>query len=261
MTETSGPPANVVKSAARVLEIFELFDEVRTPVTINDVSERLGYPHSSAAALLKSLDSLGYLEYDPVTKTFFPSVRISMLGHWVESESLPIRTVQSLMARLLEHTGCTVITAIRSGIHAQCIKVLQGTAAIRYHVKPGTRRYLFESTLGRALLAQMEISNAREMVEEGMKSAQASDLGADKVMKEVRKITRQGYALYSGLIVPGGALLAVPLQIDRRGRPAAIGIAGPQDQLIPRKKELFELMTNEIAEVLTPESAPTSAQA
>lgn len=260
MTMTSGPPANVVKSAARVLEIFELLDELRAPVTINDVSEKLGYPHSSAAALLKSLDSLGYLEYEPHTKTFFPSVRISMLGHWVESESLPIRTVQSLMARLLEQTGCTVITAIRSGLHAQYIKVLQGTAAVRYHVKPGTRRYLFESTLGRVLLAQIGISDAREIVEEGMKSAQRPDLGADEIMKEVRKTSRQGYALYSDLVAPGGALLALPLQIDRRGRPAAIGIAGPQDQLVPREKELFELMSNEIADVLTLESTPTRAR-
>ena len=146
------PSTNVVKSAARVLEIFELFDELRRPVSINEVAEHLGYPHSSAAALLRSLESLGYLEYDATEKEFFPSIRISMLGQWIEHESLPVKAVQRLMQELLDATQCTVIAAIRSGVHVQYIKVLQGTTAIRYHVKPGTRRLLHASTLGRVLL-------------------------------------------------------------------------------------------------------------
>ncbi|XOV85382.1 MAG: IclR family transcriptional regulator [bacterium] len=255
MTKSKELSSSVVKSAARVLEIFELFDEVRAPITINEVSEKLGYPHSSTTALLKSLDRLGYLEYEPDTKTFFPSVRISMLGHWVESESLPVRTVQSLMARILERTGCTVITAISSGLHAQYIKVLQGTAAIRYYVKPGTRRYLFECTLGRMLLAQMEQSSVRALVEEGVDSAQRLDVEVDDIIKDVRKISRQGYALNSGLVVPNGTLLAVPLRIDHRGRPAAVGIAAPQDQLIPRQKEFIELMRSEALHARTPEAS------
>lgn len=245
MTE---PSSSVVKSAARVLEIFEMFDEVRRPANIQDVAEHLGYPHSSTGALLRSLATLGYLEYDASTRTFFPSIRISMLGHWIENESLPVRTVQELMRDLLEATSCTVVTAIQSDIHAQYIKVLQGTATIRYHVKPGTRRLLHECTLGRTLLAQMDEASATELIERCLLQVD-SDGGALKqglkqVKREVGKIKRQGYALYSGLVVPDGTLLAVPLRLDLRGRPAAVGIAAPKGQIETRKDELIALITD-----------------
>ena len=100
------PSAATVKSATRVLEIFEYFDEVRRPVTIQDVAQALSYPHSSTAALLKSLVSLGYLEHDDRGKTFFPSIRISLLGNWVEAEALPIR--QSVTGPMAACSGVRV---------------------------------------------------------------------------------------------------------------------------------------------------------
>lgn len=244
------PSPNVVKSAARVLEIFEMFDEVRHPVTINEVAEHLGYPHSSSAALLKSLNSLGYLEYEPDNRTFFPSVRISMLGHWVENESLPVRAVQRLMQDLLEATGCTVITAIRAGLYCEYIKVMQGTEAIRYHIKAGTRRLLHESTVGRVLIAQMEQEQGRELIRQSVERSDP-DAGAavvDELAREISKIRQQGYACSTGLVVPNATLLGVPLTFDHRGRPVAVGIAAPSDQILPRLGELVPLLKTRAAE-------------
>ncbi len=246
------PAPNVVKSAARVLEIFEMFDEIRRPANIQDVAEHLGYPHSSTGALLKSLAALGYLEFDPSTRAFFPSIRISMLGHWIESESLPVRTVQHLMTDLMEATGCTVVTAIQSGIYAQYIKVLQGTSTIRYHVKPGTRRLLHECTLGRTLLAQMDDVSASSLIEQCNLQSEGDKFPFTQVMREIKKIRRQGYAFYSGLVVPDGTLLAVPLPVDLRGRPAAVGIAAPKGQIEARKEELIELISALAAGTVAP---------
>jgi len=50
-----------VKSAKRVLEIFEFFAERKRPASVGDVVEALGYPQSSTSALLKSLVQLRYL--------------------------------------------------------------------------------------------------------------------------------------------------------------------------------------------------------
>ncbi len=172
------PSAATVKSATRVLEIFEYFDEVRRPVTIQDVAQALSYPHSSTAALLKSLVSLGYLEHDDRGRTFFPSIRISLLGNWVEAEALPIRNVQRLMRRLSADTGCTIILAARLGDHAQYIKVIQGTSPIRFHVKPSTRRMLAFSTIGRVLLSELPLARS-ETFDSGCPCRHAGAAGID----------------------------------------------------------------------------------
>ncbi len=46
-------PPGVVKSAGRVLQIFEFFDEVRREANVVEICATLGYPQSSTSALLR----------------------------------------------------------------------------------------------------------------------------------------------------------------------------------------------------------------
>ncbi|PKP76414.1 MAG: IclR family transcriptional regulator [Alphaproteobacteria bacterium HGW-Alphaproteobacteria-3] len=242
------PSAATVKSATRVLEIFEYFDEVRRPVTIQDVAQALSYPHSSTAALLKSLVSLGYLEHDDRGRTFFPSIRISLLGNWVEAEALPIRNVQRLMRRLSADTKCTIILAARLGGHAQYIKVIQGTSPIRFHVKPSTRRMLAFSTIGRVLLSELPLLEARRLIQDALAAMPERRASTQEIEDELQRIRKRGFALYSDLVTPGAAMLAMPIPTGPSGRPVAIGIAAPKEYFRSRKQTFTELLKNAIAE-------------
>ncbi|GMV63743.1 MAG: hypothetical protein AMXMBFR74_29100 [Parvibaculum sp.] len=242
------PSAATVKSATRVLEIFEYFDEVRRPVTIQDVAQALSYPHSSTAALLKSLVSLGYLEHDDRGRTFFPSIRISLLGNWVEAEALPIRNVQRLMRRLSADTKCTIILAARLGDHAQYIKVIQGTSPIRFHVKPSTRRMLAFSTIGRVLLSELPLLEARRLIQDALAAMPERRASTQEIEDELQRIRKRGFALYSDLVTPGATMLAMPIPTGPSGRPVAIGIAAPKEYFRSRKQTFTELLKNAIAE-------------
>lgn len=242
------PSATTVKSATRVLEIFEYFDEVRRPVTIQDVAQALSYPHSSTAALLKSLVSLGYLEHDDRGRTFFPSIRISLLGNWVEAEALPIRDVQRLMRRLSVDTGCTIILAVRLGDHAQYAKVIQGTSPIRFHVKPSTRRMLAFSTIGRVLLSELPLPEARLLIQDALAAMPERGASTQEIEDELQRIRKRGFALYSDLVTPGATMLAMPIPTGPSGRPVAIGLAAPKEYFRNRKQPFIELLTNAIAE-------------
>ncbi|MDO8839458.1 MAG: helix-turn-helix domain-containing protein [Parvibaculum sp.] len=242
------PSAATVKSATRVLEIFEYFDEVRRPVTIQDVAQALSYPHSSTAALLKSLVSLGYLEHDDRGRTFFPSIRISLLGNWVEAEALPIRNVQRLMRRLSADTGCTIILAARLGNHAQYVKVIQGTSPIRFHVKPSTRRMLAFSTIGRVLLSELPLLEARRLIQDALAAMPERRASTQEIEDELQRIRKRGFALYSDLVTPGATMLAMPIPTGPSGRPVAIGIAAPKEYFRSRKQTFAELLKNAIAE-------------
>lgn len=242
------PSAATVKSATRVLEIFEYFDEVRRPVTIQDVAQALSYPHSSTAALLKSLVSLGYLEHDDRGKTFFPSIRISLLGNWVEAEALPIRNVQRLMRRLSADTGCTIILAARLGAYAQYVKVIQGTSPIRFHVKPSTKRMLAFSTIGRVLLSELPLPEARRLIHDALAAMPERRASTQEIEDELQRIRKRGFALYSDLVTPGATMLAMPIPTGPSGRPVAIGIAAPKEYFRSRKHTFTELLKNAIAE-------------
>lgn len=65
--EVSWPsiPPSVVKSAGRVLQILEFFDDVKREANVVEICRALGYPQSSTSVLLRSLVQLGYLAYTP----------------------------------------------------------------------------------------------------------------------------------------------------------------------------------------------------
>ena len=50
-----------VKSAVRVVRVFELFEAERRALSVQDIVDALGMPQSSISSLLKTLVNEGYL--------------------------------------------------------------------------------------------------------------------------------------------------------------------------------------------------------
>jgi len=238
------PDQYVVKSAARTLEIFEYFDEARRPAHIQDVAVALGYPHSSTAALLRSLAELGYLEYSADDKTFFPSIRVSLLGHWVGDEILPLRRVQQQMRDIAEQTRMTVVLGAAGGGYCQYVRVIEGTTPIRYHVKAGTRRCLARSTLGRVLLAMEAPAPRAQLIAESLAVWDGDEAppSLEEIARDVAQVAARGHAFNSGLVNANAAMLAVPLAVSPQARPLALGLAAPKDLLRGRRPELLQVM-------------------
>ena len=107
-----------IKSAQRVCEIFEFFNEVQRPLMLKEIVSRFGYPASSCSVLLKSLVQLGFLEYDALHRTYLPTMRMSSLVEWVEKSRFGNGSVLSAMRRLHELTQETVSLGAQSDLHA-----------------------------------------------------------------------------------------------------------------------------------------------
>lgn len=73
-----------IKSARRVLEVFEFFASRQEAATVMDVARELGYPQSSTSTLLKSLLKVGYMSYDRHSRRYMPTLRIVLLGTWLQ---------------------------------------------------------------------------------------------------------------------------------------------------------------------------------
>ena len=71
-----------VKSAIRVFEVLEFFDEVQRDASLSDIARRLGYPVSSTSMLLQSMVDAGYLVQGE-KRVYRPTPRVTLLGSWV----------------------------------------------------------------------------------------------------------------------------------------------------------------------------------
>jgi DNA-binding IclR family transcriptional regulator len=237
-----------VKSASRALEILEYFDDVQRPATVMEVASALDYPQSSASALLRSLVSMGYLNYDRYARTFITSNRVALLGAWVNSEFFAEGAIISLMRDLNEETGDTVILAVRNGLYMQYIHVIQATSAARLHVTLGTIRPLAASGAGYALLSTMPDDEIRRLlmrINADREDDQAI-IAYPELMEEIRRTRERGYAFTYDKVTRGGGMLAAPIPAAGGNPPMIVGIGGISEVMRAREAELAEILLAQI---------------
>ncbi|RYE73472.1 MAG: transcriptional regulator kdgR [Oxalobacteraceae bacterium] len=238
----------VVKSAARVIQIFEYFDMVRGQRTAADIADHFGWPHSSTSVLVRSLVTLGYLHYEPRQRTYIPSLRVALLGDWIPSSMLIHGKVTDLMERLSAETGETIVLAAQNGLHSQYLRVIQGTNTLRMHLQIGTLRPLLYSGTGRILLTHMTdaaITRLAKKFNADAKEEERVDIAG--LLSQIRDDRERGYAVSMNQVTPHATLIAMSLPTGPTERPLAIGVAGLTDRLIANEIKYVSAMREQIA--------------
>lgn len=241
---------SAIKSARRVLEILEYFEEHRRPLSLKDISDGLGYPISSASGLLKSLVVLGYLDYDRYSLTYMPTTRVCGLGSWIPQALFGDGPLLGMLAKLHEMTDETVVLGVQSDLHAQYVHVLPSGRPRREHLKPGTIRPLARSGIGLALLSLRTNDVIDTLVRRIniRESAVLGKLSIPEVLREVEAVRRNGFAFSKGRCVPHRGMVAMVLPVMRNVRHLAIGIGGPIDHLEANLDLLLEEMSAGVRE-------------
>jgi DNA-binding IclR family transcriptional regulator len=256
VTDNSGrrifarPPCEgkTVKSAGRVLEILEYFDDIQRHSTVMEIVEALGYPQSSTSALLRSLVSMGYLNFDRHTRTYITSSRVALLGSWTNSPFFAEGGIISMMKELNELTGDTIILGTRNGLYVQYIHVIQATSPARRHLTLGTARPLAASGAGYAVLSTMSDAEVTRLV---MRiNAEADDgqplIRIRDLLETLATVREKGYAFTCDLVTRGGGIIAAPLP-RISGQPLmVVGIGGISDVMRPREQALASLLEDQI---------------
>src|SRR5690625_870196 len=144
----------MVKSAVRVLDIFEVFEAERRALTISELVKLLAIPQSSMSTLIRSLVAKGFVEYDGETRRYRPSVRLAFLGNWVLGSTDTIARIHALAQALHDETGETVLIGAENGLSLQYLSVVMSPATLSFELQPGERRPLHRSGLGVMLMTR-----------------------------------------------------------------------------------------------------------
>lgn len=239
---------SAVKSAARVMQILELFDDIKRPAAVMEIAKALEYPQSSTSALLRSLVYLGYLTYDSADRTYFTSMRVALLGSWISPHFVAEGAILRMMRDLAQKTGDTIVLATRNGLFAQYVHVIQATSPARLHMTLGTVRPLAYSGAGYAILSQLPVADATRIItrynaelDEGQ-----TPVSVREVLETLELTRKRGYVMTTGIQTVGGGIIAAPIP-QEPGKPAmAIGIGGISEILHAREAELSKILLDAI---------------
>jgi IclR family KDG regulon transcriptional repressor len=244
----------VVKSAARAFDILEYFESACGPLSLKQIADHFGWPVSSAAALLKSLVTKGYLDYDRFSRTYMPTMRLATLGHWVGDVLFQGDEALELMRDLHEITGETISLGAQSDLQAQHIHVLPSQASLAVQMRPGTCRPLMRSGLGSLLLSvrsddTIERLLRRSNAEEPDRSLRPS---LEVVLERVNTVRELGYVHARHTFIQGAALIGMLLPKRRVGRVMTVNVIGPDDRLAHLHDQVVATMRERIARIDPP---------
>ncbi|MEJ1978342.1 MAG: IclR family transcriptional regulator [Acetobacteraceae bacterium] len=237
---------SAVKSARRVMEVLEHFDHVQHPQSLTEIAAALGYPPSSALALLKSLQAMDYLSYDLEKRSYSPTLRVSMLGAWVQRRIFGDGLLIRVMEQLQEATGETVVLGLQNDLHVQYIHVVQARHLLRYHLHPGTYRPLHSTAAGRMLLAHQPRDAVARLVRQ-LERRGGAVVDLDRLLRDLAEIRAAGFAWSANQVTEGAGTMAVlgPRMAD--GRNTVLGVAGPLSRLEPKFDEIRTSMQRIVA--------------
>lgn len=233
-------PARTVKSAERTLALLELFSRERRPLTVGEVANGLAMPQPSATMLLHNLKALGYLHHEAANRRFLPTIRVALLGNWVDrlfAES----GVGATLDRLQKATGETVFLGIQNGAAAQYVMVQRVNEPDRPIIASGLYRSLTRSALGRALLMPKTDAEITRLLRRGnTESDRAHVVDPRDFLPLIRRFRTQGYAETRGDSVPESSAIAMPFMSPTDKSPLAVGVGGSTDRILRKRARIAD---------------------
>ncbi len=233
-----------VKSAARVLQVLEYFEQVREPLSLKRISDALGYPQSSTTVLLKNLITLGYLNYNRAERVYFPTPRVAALGDWVMPALFGQGRMLEALRDLHSATGETASIVMLNDIYVQYIRVIQSVHPLRFHTDEGSMRPLTQSAIGWLLLSDRTPAEIDNLVRRAnIATPQKEDRVALEVIAPQVADARIRKSLYTENVpLPGGATIGVVLPCRVQGRIVVMGLGGTVDRMRPHRARYTALM-------------------
>lgn len=238
-------PEKPIKTSQRVFEILEAFETEQRPMALKDFTQGFGYPPSSASALLKSLVTLGYLDYDRFSRTYMPTMRMASLGNWVQRALFgQNEEVLRLMQRLSEAYGETVTLSAQSDLYVQYVYLIPSRLPIWYAVPIGTIRPITRSGSGWAMLGARTDEEIVELVRRVNfhEPDRACKTSLAELMQHVEKGRRDGYVFNKHTLEQGAGGICMVLPERRFGRLFALAVSGPVQRLEEKEAEVVAAM-------------------
>ncbi|MGE0725981.1 MAG: IclR family transcriptional regulator [Alphaproteobacteria bacterium] len=231
-------PLNV-KSMHKAFAVLEAFRDNDRFLSLAELATITGLDKSAVQRFTHTLRTLGYLEQDPQTRRYALGRRVLDLAFGF------------LKSHPLVERAAPVLVDLRRAVRERVDLTLLDREEVLYVFRMQSKRETFAAALvgrrvplfcsagGRAILARMDEAEAQRRIESVARPAYTPLTKTDpaKIMAEVRKARRQGYAIQVGEWRPAEMVAAAAL-VDRTGAPiGAVHVAASVSEWDPAEFE------------------------
>jgi DNA-binding IclR family transcriptional regulator len=217
----------LVPGLVRGLHALQAFTPERRRMTLVEIASVLGITRSAAYRLVYTLDQMGFLQHDPLTRTYALGPAVLRLGYgYIASRDLAEVAAPHLEA-LRDRTGWSAHLGVLEEREVVYLMRVPTRRALSSVVQVGSRLPAHATSMGRVLLAGMEDAVVEQLYRgvalEAFSSRTATTLPA--LLKQVRADRAAGFVAHVAGYEAGVASAAAAVR-DVSGRVvAAINIS------------------------------------
>lgn len=240
-----------MKSARRVIDIFETLAETEGGLTLSDLSRRLSIPKSSASGIVKTLLERKYLERTPGGHLVL-GPRLFDVGVCARAETRLQTVARPIMARLVDETSESVFIGILTPqSEVLFLDKVVGRQDIRYDADLGRLRAPHSSSLGKVLLAHLPEEQLEYVLRTKPRACFTDRTLVDRtaLLRDLEAARTSGVAFSVDERVVGVSSIAAVIRAASGRAVAGLVVAGPTDRIVARRKELVPRLTYAAAEI------------
>ncbi|MCH3964905.1 MAG: IclR family transcriptional regulator [Clostridium sp.] len=232
-----------VKSAERVLQIFEHLAAYPNGQTINEISTQLGYAPSSTHALLKTLLDNGYLYIDEI-KRYKLGPKLIQLGKSVSSHMSIDKIAQPLLEKTMEELEETIFMAVLFKGEVIYVAKANSYKTVTTNAQIGSRKPIYCTGLGKVFLAFMDIDEKTKILNNlnFKKFTKNTVTSKEELLKQLISFRNQGYTVDDEEIEEGLYCIAVPVFDSSKHVIAALSASGPKQRMLSKKELVIKKM-------------------
>ena len=229
-----------VKSAERVLRVFDLLAQHPNGYTIKEISNILSFPQSSTSGLIETLYTNSYLTVDDFRK-YKLGPKLIQLGV-AAKDSLDLSVQGSpFLKELMEEVQETVFMATLEQSDLVYIAKINSNRSIRTTAEPGKSKPLYCTGLGKAFLSFLPEDRKNEILHT-LKLKPITDktiTNKEELLQQLEGFAEQGYAIDDEENEEGLYCLAAPVYGADQTIEAAISVAGPKERMLKQKEMII----------------------
>jgi IclR family KDG regulon transcriptional repressor len=243
-----------VKSALRVLDIFELLAQYPDGINLSEISTRLAIPKSSVHSLLATLLGRGYLRAGRHDHTYRLGARLFELGSRYMAGADLLTEGQEVVRATAHACDETVHLAILDGDEVLYIAKEEGTNTVRMVSAVGKRFPAYGTGVGKMLLSALPAEELDRLYPRNKTLAHiTSHTISDPIAfrRELAETRQRGYAIDCEESTPGLCCIAAPVFDCNGAIAAAISVSVPTIRFAAERQVGLRLLVQQGADRLS----------
>ena len=230
---TVGDDRYLVGGLMRGLDVLRCFDREHPTLSLGDVARLLGWRRTEPFRFLHTLESLGYLRRDALTKRYELTTKVLEIGFSALANLQLPELAQPYLERLRDRTNGSAHVGILDGKDVVYVGRAASRSILGSTIHIGSRLPAHATAIGKALLAAKSDSWISEWLamNDLVRYTATTHVDERAFLTEIAQIRTRGFAVSNQEFEFGIRSVAAPIRNGNSETIAAINVSSAADTL------------------------------